>query len=68
VRLARIDDLGPGAAKYLMAVLDESKDAGFRERMGTALVRMESPDALPFFEKCLKGGDRMSAEQACEGC
>lgn len=64
---ARFFDLGPAAVPHLVAALEASDDPKFRRRMGYALARMANADAIPYFEKLLKGEMKTDSEMVLEG-
>jgi hypothetical protein len=51
----RLLDMGPEMIPLLVADLEASNDPRYRQRMGYAMQRMATADALPYFEKLLRG-------------
>ncbi len=59
-------ELGPKAAKYLIALLEQEVDGKFRNRVGWGLYGMGSPEALPFLRKCLTVEMRIDSRTAMD--
>ena len=60
-------DLGPEAVPLLAATIESSDNPRFRQRLGYALARMATADALPLFKKLLAGPMKHDQEMVLEG-
>jgi len=63
----RFFDLDPEAVPLLAAAIEASDDPKFRHRLGYALARMATADALPYFGRLLAGDMKHDQEMVLEG-
>jgi len=69
-RWSRFLDLGGDAVPHLIAALEAPHDAEFRRRLGSALARVATIDAVPYFDKLLQGdmkGDEHMVLESLDG-
>jgi hypothetical protein len=62
----RLLDLGPEMIPLLVAELNASDNPAYRQRMGYAMQRLATADALPYFEKLLRGDINFDGEMVLD--